>query len=65
MVCTWRPLVEKFSILPWQARVDREIERYVREREEEMRKQQGGITRAPTPLVVGGGTVSRLKSPQG
>jgi hypothetical protein len=42
MVCTWRPLVEKFSILLWQARVGREIERYVREREEEMRKQQGG-----------------------
>jgi hypothetical protein len=42
MVCTWRPLVEKFSILLWQARVSREIERYVREREEEMRKQQGG-----------------------
>jgi hypothetical protein len=36
MVCTWRPLVEKFSILIWQARVGREIERYVREREEEM-----------------------------
>jgi hypothetical protein len=53
MVCTWRPLVEKFSILLWQARVGREIERYVREREEE------------TPLVVGGGAVSRLKSPQG
>jgi hypothetical protein len=34
-----------------------------------MRKQQGGMTRAPsrffTPLVVGGGAVSRLKSPQG
>jgi hypothetical protein len=27
------------------ARVGREIERYVREREEEMRKQQGGMTR--------------------
>jgi hypothetical protein len=67
MVCTWRPLVEKFSILLWQARVGREIERYVREREEEMRKQQGGMTRALydfTPLVVGGGAVSRLKSPQ-
>jgi hypothetical protein len=25
MVCTWRPLVNKFSILLWQARVDREI----------------------------------------
>jgi hypothetical protein len=25
MVCTWRPLVEKFSILLWQARVGREI----------------------------------------
>jgi hypothetical protein len=25
----------------WQARVGREIERYKREREEEMRKQQG------------------------
>jgi hypothetical protein len=30
--------VEKFSILLWQARVGREIERYKREREEEMRK---------------------------
>jgi hypothetical protein len=64
MVCTWRPLVEKFSILVWQARVSREIERYVREREEEMRKQQGGMTRAPS-MVVGGGAVSRLMSPQG
>jgi hypothetical protein len=36
MVCTWRPLVEKFCILLWQARVGREIERYKREREEEM-----------------------------
>jgi hypothetical protein len=35
--------VKKFSILLWQARVGREIERYVREREEEMRKQQGGL----------------------
>jgi hypothetical protein len=26
MVCTWRPLVEKFCILLWQARVGREIE---------------------------------------
>jgi FKBP-type peptidyl-prolyl cis-trans isomerase (trigger factor) len=42
MVCTWRPLVKKISILLPQARVGREIERYVREREEEMRKQQGG-----------------------
>jgi hypothetical protein len=42
MVCTWRPLVEKFCFLLWQARVGREIERYVREREEEMRKQQEG-----------------------
>jgi hypothetical protein len=46
MVCTWRPLVEEFSILLWQARVGREIERYKREREEEMRKQQRGMTRA-------------------
>jgi hypothetical protein len=30
MVCTWRPLVEKFSILLWQARMGREIERYER-----------------------------------
>jgi hypothetical protein len=41
MVCTWRPLLEKFCILLRQARVGREIERYVREREEEIRKQQG------------------------
>jgi hypothetical protein len=34
--------VEKFSISLWQARVGREIERYKREREEEMRKQKGG-----------------------
>jgi hypothetical protein len=44
MVSTWRPLVEKFSILLWQARVGREIERHVREREEEMSQQQGGMT---------------------
>jgi hypothetical protein len=35
---TWRHLLEKFCILLWQARVGREIERYKREREEEMRK---------------------------
>jgi hypothetical protein len=46
MVFTWSPLVEKFSILLCQARVSREIERYTREREEEMRKQQRGMTRA-------------------
>jgi hypothetical protein len=39
MACTWTSLVEKFCILLWQARVGREIERYKREREEEMRKQ--------------------------
>jgi hypothetical protein len=42
MVCTWRLLVEKFCVLLWQAWVGREIERYKREREEEMRKQRGG-----------------------
>jgi hypothetical protein len=42
MVCTWRPLVAKFCILLWQAIVCREIERYMREREEEMSKEQGG-----------------------
>jgi hypothetical protein len=37
MVCTWRPPVEKFFFLLflWQAMVGREIERYMREREEE------------------------------
>jgi hypothetical protein len=49
MVCTWGPLLEKFSI--FQARVGREIERYVRDREEEMRKQQGGMTRAPSVIL--------------
>jgi hypothetical protein len=38
--------VEKFHILLWQARVVREIERYMREREEEMRKEQGGMRSA-------------------
>jgi hypothetical protein len=42
MICTWRPLVEKFCILLWQARVGRERERYKREKEEKMRKQRGG-----------------------
>jgi hypothetical protein len=46
MVCTWGPLVEKFCILLWQARVGREIERYMREREEEMRKLQGDDKRS-------------------
>jgi hypothetical protein len=32
MVCTWRPLLEKFCILLWQARVGKKIERYKRER---------------------------------
>jgi hypothetical protein len=31
--------------------VGREIERYVREREEEMRKQHGGMTRAPSMIL--------------
>jgi hypothetical protein len=42
MVCTWRPLVEKFRILLLQARVGMGIERYKREMEEERRKKQGG-----------------------
>jgi hypothetical protein len=45
-----------------------EIERYKREREEEMRKQQGGMTRAPSMILHHwwlGGAVSRLMSPQG
>jgi hypothetical protein len=57
MVCTWRPLVEKFSILLWQARVvtatgqgDREI-LYKRKSEEEMRKQQRGMTRALSMIL--------------
>jgi hypothetical protein len=32
MVCTWRPLPEKFCILLWQAKVGREIERYKRKK---------------------------------
>jgi hypothetical protein len=43
--------VEKFCILLWQARVGREIERYKREREEEMRRQQGGKTRARNMIL--------------
>jgi hypothetical protein len=43
MVCTWRPLVEKLCILVCQARVGRKIERYKSEREEEMRKEPGGL----------------------
>jgi hypothetical protein len=38
--------VGKFCILLWQARVGREKERYKRVREEEMRKEKGGMTRA-------------------
>jgi hypothetical protein len=60
--------VEKFSILLWQARVGREIERYMREREEEMRKQQRGMTRALSMIYhwwLGGGAVSRLMFPDG
>jgi hypothetical protein len=48
MVCTWRPLVEKFSILLRQARVGREI--YER-KGEEMKKQQWGMTRAPSMIL--------------
>jgi hypothetical protein len=36
-------------------RVGREIERYKKEREEEMRKQQGGMTRAPSIIYTTGG----------
>jgi hypothetical protein len=49
MACTWRPLVEKFS-------VGRE-----REREEEMRKQQRGMTRALSIITTGWGR--RCKQP--
>jgi hypothetical protein len=41
----------KISILLCQTRVGREIERYAREREEEMRKEQGGKTRAPSMIL--------------
>jgi hypothetical protein len=43
MACKWRPLVEKFCILLWQFRVGREIDRYKREREEEIREEHGGL----------------------
>jgi hypothetical protein len=60
MVCTWRPLW-KFCILLWQARVGREIERYKREMEEEMRKQQRGMARALSTILhhwwLGGGAI--------
>jgi hypothetical protein len=42
---------EKKLHLTLAARVGREIERYVREREEEMRKEQGGMTRAPSKIL--------------
>jgi hypothetical protein len=42
---------EKILHLTLAARVDREIEIYVRERKEEMRKQQGGMTRAPSMIL--------------
>jgi hypothetical protein len=48
--------VEKFCILLWQTRVGREIEKYKREREEEMRKRVRGYEKSSlyeiTPLVV-------------
>jgi hypothetical protein len=58
MVCTWRPLVEKFSILLWQARVGREIERHKREREEGMRKQKGWGRRCKQTEVPPGVNIS-------
>jgi hypothetical protein len=48
MVCTWRLLVEKFCILFWQARVDREIERY-ESKGRGNEKGAGGIRRALKP----------------
>jgi hypothetical protein len=60
MVCIWRPLVEKFCILLWQARVGREIERYKRIREEEMRKQQRG-KRIVLSMIFAGGWGRRCK----
>jgi hypothetical protein len=51
MVCTWRPKLEKFCILLWQGRVGKEKERCKREREEEMSKQQGKMTRAPSMIL--------------
>jgi hypothetical protein len=41
----------KILHLTLAAWVGREIERYVREREEEMRKQQGGMTRAASMIL--------------
>jgi hypothetical protein len=38
--------MEKFCILLWQARVGKAIERYMKEREEEIRKEQGGMRSA-------------------
>jgi hypothetical protein len=43
--------METFCILLWQARLGREIERYKREREGEMRKQQGRMTRALSMIL--------------
>jgi hypothetical protein len=41
----------KILHLTLAARVGREIERYVREGEEEMRKQEGAMTRAPSVIL--------------
>jgi hypothetical protein len=40
----WKNLASYSGKLEW-------AERYVREREEEMRKQQGGMTRAPSMIL--------------
>jgi hypothetical protein len=57
MDSTWRPLVEKFCILFWQTRVGMEIVRYKRERNEEMRKEQGGGGLEELGEVVVGGAI--------
>jgi hypothetical protein len=49
--------------------VGREIEKYKREREEEMRNEEGGIRRALSKKLnhwgFGGGALSSLMSPHG
>jgi hypothetical protein len=48
----WKPLVEKFCILLWKARVGWQIERYKREREEEMGKERGGWMRSALSIKL-------------
>jgi hypothetical protein len=61
MVCTWRPLVEIFSILLSQAKVCREIERYICERKRKWESSKVGWQELLVWFYTTGGWRRRCK----